>query len=488
MFRQKIRRRRFIKNEIFKSYFIFMQKQLSTFVFNAAQVIAYLGLNLFYILNFLYQKTKIAITRFCQWAMQYRVVQFLVNEVKEAAFAIQQFCTFVSVQFKTFFVNYVPIKAFVWIARVLPIGDWLKYEEQDETFGTTSFSDAIERRDFVLLDRILKVCSQEALYRYLFMKDCVGIGPLQYAFFHYEKDTTASEKILRAIHPEKRLWVLNHLKCDDEGGRVVFWLALGKNEMFHCAKVLELLPEKDKIHFMNQVDELGYSAIIKQAFNGESWTCIKAFLDHYPKEHLLEYLNLKNERGCTFLMAAVQHAYNNYTDKIIELLPIEQKTTYLARHNQGIKALLYAKASPPGFYNHCHISTLESYGVKIPEKYANLSRCDLKKQLPKIFEYIDAQGEEHSIDFPVRYLPNEQVVRENFKLKHGVYPLDVLQIKNNEADLKEVKVAYKKLILFMHPDKNKDSEQSIDKSKLINEAYGVYTKANVRKNYYQFKL
>lgn len=487
MFRQKIRRRRFIKNEIFKSYFIFMQKQLSTFVFNAAQVIAYLGLNLFYILNFLYQKTKIAITRFCQWAMQYRVVQFLVNKAKEAAFAVQQFCTFVSVQFKTYFVNYVPIRVFVWIARVLPIGDWLKYEEQDN-FGMTSFSSAIEDKDFILLDRILKVCSQEALYRYLFMKDCVGIGPLQYAFFHYEKDTIASEKILRAIHPDKRLWILNHLTCGDNSQLVIFWLINREKNAPHCAKVLEMLPGKDKIHFMNQVDNYGYSPIIIQAMCGNGWDRIKEFLDHYPKEHLLNYLNIKNDRGDTFLMMAVRHAWNNYTDKIIELVTENQREAYLAKHNQGLKALLYAKSSSPCFYVNCHINTLEKYGIKVPNEYAHLSQWELKKQLPIIFEKLDAQQEISNIQQSVKLSPNEQIVRENFKLKHGVYPLDVLQVKNEEAGLSEIKAAYKKLVLFSHPDKNKDSEESTARTTLINEAYGVYAKSNVRKSYYQIKI
>ena len=482
MLRRKKRHRRFIKNEIFKNYFISLREGFIALVSIAAQAIAYLGLSVFYILNFLYQKTKAALTLFCHWAMQYKIVQFLVHQTKEIAFAIQQICSFASVQFKTFFVNHVPIRAFVWIARVLPIGDWLKYEEQDN-FGTTSFSNAIEDRDFLLLDRILKVCSQEALYHYLFMKDCVGIGPLQYAFFHYKKDTTASEKILRAIHPEKRVWFLNKLTCLSDSRLVIFGLVRGKEEAFHCEKVLELLPEKDKIHFMNQVDNEGDSPLILKAYDGENWETIKAFLDHYPKEHLVDYLNIKNERKDTFLTEAVQHSSNNYTEKIIELVPEQQRAAYLAKHSQGLKALLYAK-SLRNFYAHYHIAALEKYGIKVPEEYANLSGEALKEKLPRIFEELDAQEEIDNITQSVNLCPNEQTVRENFKLKHGVYPLEVLQIEKEDISLNEIKTAYKKLVLFSHPDKNKDSEESTEKTTLINEAYGVYTKPETRKSYY----
>lgn len=487
MFRQRRRRRLFTQPDILKNYFSSLRKDLIAFVINVVRAIVYLGLNLFYLLNFVYQKTKAAIIFFSHWVMQYKATQFAVNFVKESAFAIQQFCTFVSVQFKKLFVNYVPIRAFVWIARVLPIGDWLKYEEQDESFGTTSFSNAIEDRDFVLLDRILKVCSQEALYRYLFMKDCVGISPLQYAIFHCKKDTTASEKILRAIHPEKRVWILNNLTCYNSR-LIVFSLARGEDVVLHCKKVLELLPEKDKIHFMNQVDNGGDSPIILQAMRGQNWEDIKAFLDHYPKEHLFDYLNIKNEKKDTFLTEAVQHPSNNYVDKIIELVPEQKRAAYLAKHSQGMKAFLYAKSSHKYWYAYCHIATLEKYGIKMPEKYAHLSPEELKEQLPKIFEELDSQEEIDNITQSVKLSPNEQTVRENFKLKHGVYPLGVLQVENEEAGLSEIKTAYKKLILFSHPDKNNDSELSTDKSKLINEAYGVYAKSEVRKSYYQIKL
>ncbi len=487
MFRQRRRRRLFTQPDILKNYFSSLRKELIAIVIGFVRAIVYLGLNLFYALNFSYQKTKAAIIFICHWAMQYKATQFAVKFVKESAFAIYQFYTFASVQFKTFIVNTVPIRAFVLIARVLPIGDWLKYEEQDSLVGHTSFSYAVRDKDFVLLDRILKVCSQEALYRYLFMKNYIEISPLQYAIFHYKTDTTATKKILKAILPKKRIWVLNNLTCYNSR-LIVFSLARGEDVALHCKKVMELLPEKDKIHFMNQVDSQGNSPILLQAMNGQSWEYIKGFLEHYPKQHLFDYLNIKNEKKETFLTEVVQHPDNNYIEKIIEMIPEEQRAAYLAKHSQGMKALLYAKASHNYFYAYCHIATLEKYGIKVPEKYAHLSSKELEEQLPKIFEELDAQQEIDNVVQSVKLYPNEQTVRENFKLKHGVYPLEVLQVDNENVSFNEIKTAYKKLVLFSHPDKNKDSEESTIKTTLINEAYGVYAKSDVRKSYYQTEL
>lgn len=155
-------------------------------------------------------KAEIGLTQFINFAMQYRVTQFSVNFVKESVFAVQRLFTFASMQFKTFFVNFMPIRVFVLIARVLPIGDWLEYEKQDAILGTTSFSKAIENKDFVLLDRILRVCSQEALNRYLMMKDCNGISP------------------------------------------VMFHLTQGNDWFPNFSKILELLPDFYKSNFKNQ--------------------------------------------------------------------------------------------------------------------------------------------------------------------------------------------------------------------------------------------
>jgi hypothetical protein len=229
------------------------------------------------------QKIEAVLTLFINWAMQFRIVQLIVDFAKRFGIPLQIILSETSVQFKTFVVNNTSTKIFVLIARVVPIGDWLKYEEQDE-FGNTSFSSAIEDKNFVLLDRILKVISQEALYRYLFMQDCVGIGPLQLSISFSEGDTTATRKIVKAIKSEKRLWVYNHLTFNNE--LFLFSLVRGKHKAAHCELIMQSLPVNDKVHFMNQVTSCGSSPILLQAMGGESWEQIKTFLDHYPKENV----------------------------------------------------------------------------------------------------------------------------------------------------------------------------------------------------------
>jgi hypothetical protein len=427
-----------------------------------------------------YQQIEKVLTPFVHWVMQFKIVQLIVEFAKRSGIAIQIFLSETSIQFKTFVVNYTSTKAFVLIARVLPIGDWLKYEEQDE-FGNSSFSKAIEDKDFVLLDRILTVISEEALYRYLFMKDCVGIGPLQYSFFHCGEETTATQKIVNAIKPEKRLWVFNKLITNKE--LVIFSLVRGKDEAFHCEIVMQSLPEKDKAHFMNQVNANGSSPILLQAMGGESWEQIKTFLDHYPKERLMDYLNIINERKETFFTEAASNSPDTYIGKIIELVPEQERAAYLSKHHQGLKALLYAKAN----YDYCahQIPVLENFGIKIPEQYETLTPDELKEKLPHIFEEVEATEVLSREVQSVRDLPNEHTVRENFKLKHGVFPLAVLNVDEAESNVSNIKSAYRKLMLFCHPDKNNSTEESTSKTILINEAYGVYVKPEIRKSYYK---
>lgn len=247
MFRQRRRRRLFTQPDILKNYFSSLRKELITFVINVVRAIVYLGLNLFYILNFLYQKTKAAIIFICHWAMQYKATQFAVKFVKESAFAIQQFYTFASVQFKTFIVNTVPIRAFVLIARVLPIGDWLKYED-DPNSNSNSLAWATLSKKFDLVKGILQVSSEEALHHFLLK--CPYDGPLHNAAFHQDNDTTALKMILEAIKPEKRLWILTQLTSNENP--IVCSIVRGTFSNNQCEVVMNSLPQKDKIHFMNQ--------------------------------------------------------------------------------------------------------------------------------------------------------------------------------------------------------------------------------------------
>ncbi len=57
--------------------------------------------------------------------------------------------------FKSTVVNILPTKAFLGVARVLPIGGWLEHEEQD-MFNESSLLYAIYRKDWADVDFLLR--------------------------------------------------------------------------------------------------------------------------------------------------------------------------------------------------------------------------------------------------------------------------------------------------------------------------------------------
>lgn len=77
---------------------------------------------------------------------------------------------------------------------------------------------------------------------------------------------------------------------------------------------------------------------------------------------------------------------------------------------------------------------------------------------------------------------HENATIENYDPK-GYYK--VLGVNRNATE-EEIKTAYRNLILKYHPDKNHDSKNATDITKLINEAYGVLSDETKRDEYNRF--
>ncbi len=355
--------------------------------------------------------------------------------------------------FKSTVVNILPTKAFLTAARVLPIGGWLEFEEQD-MFCESSLLYAIYRKDWGTVDDILKVASKPALYKFLLAEDIVGLGPLQFATFKCEEDITLLNKLIAAIEPNERLNIFKKIKHLDNP--FVYHLSLKSKS--HIDVVMNCLPEKDRFEFLSQIDELGNTPVMSQACFGENKDMVKAFLRHCPNDKLLDHLNTVNKAGETVLTKFAASEANDSFEYILKSIPKNKREQFFAHQSQGKKAALISLANK----DENKIATLEKYGLKIHDEWRKVTK-----------EQLEA-------------LEQEWKAKEKFKQLFGSYPLQWLGIEGDECEHSKIKKAYHSKMLLFHPDRNPNNQHAADMSQKIISAYEFYDKPESRIKYTNF--
>ncbi len=326
------------------------------------------------------------------------------------------------VLFKSFVVNYMPITIFLAIARILPIGDWLKYEKQDKKFGDTSFSKAIKDKNILLLDRILKICSKEALDNYLKLKDHKGVRPLKYAFAHSENDLTMVTKILSAIKPKtNRLWFLRNLTDDNKSGLAISHLTKGDNWFPRFSEVLNLLDYYiDKDAFICHViinsvvpptnipcQDIKDAFLEKAIKNRKSVTYIRQLIEDGAD------VNTRSMYGEPLIVMAA----HNGTTEIVDLL-IEKKAK-IDRKYRGYNALMMA-------VQQGHIEVVK----KLIQAGAKLDSVDYKGNTPFILSVINEQFDVAGL------LLQKNILLLEGKDQYGFTPL-MMAVKLNQIAMVE---------------------------------------------------
>lgn len=349
-------------------------------------------------------------------------------------------------------VNTLSTQNFVRLARVLPIGDWLLYEETPcKILKSAALFEMIQQKDYATIDDIIKVTSEETFYQLLLAKDFFGLTPIEYATILKENPLVV-EKLLRAVKPHKRLILLKSLKFEEKP--YIFSMLSNDNAEKITEVVMELLPQNDHLEFMNQRNNKGDTPINYLSYLFKPKVVFETFLKYYPKEHLLNYLKTINDKGRTVLTRLICDPDSEALEYVMSLIPESERTDFLGFHHQGEKALIIAHVHKKLTNNKKYLT---SYGVILPERFNNVTKRDIAA------------------------ICEEWESNEQYKKVHGFYPFEILQVEDTKPDEDKVKKQYKRLLLQNHPDRN-PSENAHQITQELTAAYEFYTKPETRQN------
>ncbi len=352
---------------------------------------------------------------------------------------------------KTLIVNSISIDSFVWLAKYLPIGGWLEYEELD-WMRETSVYQSIRDRNKERLKRILNVASDEAVHRYLVSRNVIGISPIEFelCISKAEGKDNYLKVLLKAVKPENRYRLLQAYRLEPRN----FFIGLMLTTAKLIDTVLSLLPEGERFLAIDTKDEYGLTPLMFLVSRGTNCNMLKAVLRHCPEDQLFNHLTRVNERGETALviLSNARTKVDAAFRYILNSIPRYKRAEFLATHNQGEKIMLLAHATGKTSIKRI----LSSYGYRVPK----LTPAEAEKRYEMKAE--------------------ENVAKENFKKDHGAYPLTLLGIENENCEAGDIKRAYHRKMLLWHPDRCRDP-RAPEMSRQIISAYEFYDKPETRK-------
>lgn len=218
--------------------------------------------------------------------------------------------------------------------------------------------------------------------------------------------------------------------------------------------MMNCLPENRHFDFISSVDYLGNTPLMSQAESCENAERVEELMKYCPKDKVVSYINKVNYEGKTTLEMFCKYGSPDAMRYLINLIPKEELNDFFAFNCQGVKAFIIAKSQE----DEDKMELLKEAGIQLPPEYENLTLDELNKFMD---EWPSAEG---------------------FKVKYRNTPREVLGVSAN-SNLEEIKSAYRKMMLFSHPDRNQNNSDSVEESKKIIAAYKFFEKPEERNQY-----
>lgn len=354
--------------------------------------------------------------------------------------------------FKATIVSGMSISTFTSVAKVIPIGDWLKHRRLSWANDNPVLK-ALRKQNLKKLQNILAVTSEDTLHQFYINGDIIGVTPIEYATYNLN-DSKYISILLKAIRPENRVKLLNEV--NELGKKYVFTLTA--TTAAKVKVIMELIPRKERYSFVNQVLPGEGTVLNRLASLAGSKQQFEAFMEHFTPEECFEILTKTDHKGATVMMNLVQTNANvslsfNY---LLNRIPKKRRAEFLDFHKQGEKMMLLADV-----LDKTHIKeVLEKNGVR-----------DI---------HVDKDGQE--ADHCIIAINEQWEAEEGFKEQHGEYPSTLLDLEHIYCDAKEIKHAYRAKMLRYHPDKNRDPNAELLATKIVS-AHEFYEKPETRPQY-----
>ncbi len=360
-------------------------------------------------------------------------------------------------KFKYGMVNFLDLDVFLILARFVPIGDWIIYQEPD-WLGNNPLSRAIFKKNSTTIDRLLDGrVSEKVISQFILAEGDSGFSAILRLPDNFKPDEAAIilEKMLIIVAPERRLPLLLNIKT--HWGLPYLFELTGKFFQKYLDVIMKVLPQKDHFEFINQ--RFGGRTFLMYIISPRWKDNIgpENVIRYIPKEYLLPYLNTVDESSDTALTLCADYEAAERMEYILKLIPDDEKKSYFELNNQGQKALVIAHAK--GNWRTKEI--LQKHGIVLSEDYKHVKKKDLT------------------------ILYDKWRQDEGFRKAHGQYPFEILDGKfnwNEKCDLQKIQTAYRKKMLIFHPDRNRTLEAN-EESQKINAAFEYYKNPHARIKY-----
>lgn len=368
----------------------------------------------------------------------------------------------------------IPATRFVKLAKVIPFGSWYEHVWSAEG-DMLDFHYCICFRDEAFLKELIEVLPPDSLVRLLERKGLNNDTGLYEACEGKIRYTNKFRMLLEAVPPEHRMRLLTQpAGINDEP--LIYNLQLGKKENGPWQVIKDLLTKDELKQLAYTVGPRGDNLLMHKTLQVGPRDMIR-ILEPLSIEEKKAYLTKPCPHGFIPIVELFARRSFPYIKEIFTLFTVDDWKSLFAQTPEKWTMTLGEKIVVNLYANDCPVKRTkvnprgvdyfaENFDIQLPERYRDLRERDLYK----LMNEIDENG-----------VMSHCTSKHHFMEQHGQYPEQILGVEEY-LDNKAYTIAYRKLQMKHHPDKNQGEDAQAMSAK-INAAKDFVTDRKARKQY-----